>query len=161
MLFSVHRITRFIDEQLPKLMATLLDIEQVLAKNIDALNIADGSLITALFADGAVTPVKTSGGVARMTSGTYAGNGTANRIVDLGFTPRYLMIVRQSTAMIFEALSDGTTGYTYFQRDAAGAVTAAVAQFQGIVANGFKCGSDAAGGFSNIAAETYWYTAWR
>ena len=50
------------DEQLPRLMATLLDIEQLAAKNIDDLNIRDGSLTTALFADGSVTQVKVAAG---------------------------------------------------------------------------------------------------
>ena len=62
MLFSVNRITRFADEQLPRLMATLLDIEQVFGKQIDDLNIRDGSLTTALLADSSVSQAKIAAG---------------------------------------------------------------------------------------------------
>lgn len=58
MLLAINRITRFADEQLPRLMATLLDIEQLASKNIDDVNIRDGSLTTALLADSAVTQAK-------------------------------------------------------------------------------------------------------
>ena len=62
MLFSVSRITRFADEQLPRLMATLLDIEQVFGKQIDDVNIRDGSLTTVLFADSSVSQAKIAAG---------------------------------------------------------------------------------------------------
>lgn len=58
MLFAIRQLTSLKDDQLPRLMATLRDLEDVLAKRIDQLNIADGSLVTALFADGAVTQAK-------------------------------------------------------------------------------------------------------
>ena len=62
MLLAINRLTRFADEQIPRLMASLLDIEQLAAKNIDDLNIRDGSLTTALYAAGSVSQAKIAAG---------------------------------------------------------------------------------------------------
>lgn len=78
MLLSIRRITSFTNDQLAKLMANLLDIEQLMTKQIDDLNIRDGSLITALFADGAVTLPKVA---ANSLDGTVAKNVASGDVV--------------------------------------------------------------------------------
>jgi hypothetical protein len=159
MLFRVNKITSFVADQLPKLRATLDDLEQALDKRLDAFNYADGSVTTAILADGAVTPAKISG-TPQTTSLTVTGDGTANRVISLGFTPRYVMLVRVSNGTIFEALGDGTTALTNWWRLAAGTQQNGAAMWQGIVSGGIKCGSNV-GSDSNVNTEIYYCVAYR
>ena len=159
MLVRVNRITSFSPDQLPKLIASLLDIEQALDKRLDALNIADAAITGGLIATGAVTSDKISG-TPQSTSGQMTGDGTANRVISLGFTPRYVEVWRQADGTVFSAISDGTTALSNFWRVAAGGQSSGAADWQGIVTNGFKCGSSAAS-LSNKNAETYFYYATR
>lgn len=89
MLLSIRRITSFTQEQLPKLMANLLDIEQAMSKQIDDLNIRDGSLTTALFADGGVTQPKIA---ANALDATVAANLADNSVI-AGFKLVYSIAV--------------------------------------------------------------------
>lgn len=75
MLFSITPITSFAQEQFPRLLKTLRDIEDVLAKRIDADNIRDGSLTAGLFADGSVTQAKDA---PNSRDGTIAANVADN-----------------------------------------------------------------------------------
>ena len=155
----MNKLTKFADDQVARLMGNFMDLEQVLSKNVDASNIRNLAITTALINTGAVTPAKTSGGVARIYSEQYTGDGTAGRAIAIGFMPRIVKIVRQTNGDVFEALGDGTTAWTYFQRDNAGTVTAAAAEFQGIVGTTVKLGSDPDGGDSNQDTEVYWLEA--
>lgn len=78
MLFALTPLSSLKDNQLPRLLKNLRDLEDVLAKRIDQLNIADGSLITALFADGSVTQVKAA---ANAFDGTIAKNVASGDVV--------------------------------------------------------------------------------
>lgn len=147
------------DEQLPKLRRNFQDLEDMFAKRIGPDNIADGSLTAALIADGTLTPAKISG-TPQAASGTYTGDDVANRTITLGFTPRFVLVVRQSNGTEFTGLSDGTTAFTAYWRLAAGTQSSGVTDWQGIVTNGFKCGSNAAS-TSNATGVVYWYVAWR
>lgn len=158
MQFAIRRFTEF-PRDIPKLLGTLLDIEQVLSKNIDQYNIRDGAIINALLGVGAVTPAKISGGVARVYSAQYTGTGAADRLLAIGFQARMVKIVRQSNGDVFEAFGSGSTAWTYFKRDSTGAVTAAASDFQGIVGTDVKLGSGGTGGASNANTETYWLQA--
>lgn len=93
MLLAIRRITSFTADQLPKLMATLLDIEQVLSKQLDDVNIRDGSLITALFADGSVTQAKDA---ANTRDATIAAN-VADNAATAGLTLIYSIAVPAGT----------------------------------------------------------------
>jgi len=161
MLFRVNKITSFVQEQIPKLRATLDDIEQIFDKRITDVNIADGAITNPLIASGAVDSTKISGTVGQCLSGTYTGDGTVNRIVTVGFTPRYVLVAKQSTSMMFHGLSDGTTRYTQWMVDNAGNLTAGDSDWQGVITNGFKVGSGAAGGLSNTNTVVFWYVAFR
>lgn len=164
MLFRANPLTSFISDQLPKLRATLNDLEQVLDKRLDAVNIADGSISTVLIADGAVTPAKIADGVGKIASGTYVGTGVANVIVSVGFIPRRVEVWKQSTAMTFHAIGSGSAAYSNFMRDSAGVLTTAAAEFQGIDitgSGGFKLGAAAGGGLSNTLGVTFWWIAER
>lgn len=140
-------------------MATLLDIEQVLDKHIDSVNIADSAITAALIADGTITPAKIVN-TPQVTSGTYTGDDTANRIISVGFTPRYVEVWKQNDGTIFSAIGDGTTALSNFWRVAAGTQSSGASDWQGIVNGGFKVGSGAAS-LSNKNAVTYFYIAYR
>lgn len=145
------------NEDLNTLIMNLLAIEQAFDKRLDEQNYADGSVGTATIEDGAVTPAKTSGGVARISNGRYVGDGAANREIDLGYKPKKVMIIRNDDSKIFESIDD-TLNIVSWWRDSAGAVGAGSTVWQGITNVGFKLGSSAANA-ANASGIAYSYVA--
>lgn len=152
-------------------------LENVINGQLDSTNLADYvsgsvSVVTtakindlavtaAKIALGTITSAQTADGVGQTTSVSYTGDGaTANRVISLGFTPRYVLIVRTDATFIeFISIAVGAA-VTFWYRDAAGAQAASTANFQGIVTNGVKLGT-VAGGTANVAAVVYNVVAWK
>lgn len=94
---------------------------------------------------------------ARVASGTYTGNATANRSISVGFQPVHVIVIGNGRK--FEALPGVTTmtlessaldGKNYALNDAV--------NFGGINATGFALGT-AAGSTANVTGQTYTYVA--
>lgn len=156
-------------EDLPILKSILDQTENAFNGNLDDSNITPKSLTAASLADATITGAKIAAstispsnivGTPQTASGTFVGDGTANRTISLGFTPRFVLLVRQSNGTEFTALGDGTVALTAYWRLAAGTQGSGTTDWQGVVAGGFKTGSNA-GSTSNVSTETYWYVAWR
>lgn len=157
---KISGITRW-NEVMPHMVQILESVENWTKGRVGSDNLTDGSITAAKVATGAITPTKTSGGVSQSTSGQYVGNGVANREISCGFRPRYVWVIRHDTSMVFESVGSDTTAIASGRRTSAGAWTGNVVndvEWQGCVADGFKLGSDAAGGLSNISTQTYsWF----
>lgn len=82
-------MTSLAKEQFPRLLKTLRDLEDVLSKRIDASNIADSGIVTALYADGSVTQAKL---VANSLDGTVAKNVASGDVI-AGFKLVYVVAV--------------------------------------------------------------------
>lgn len=152
-------------------------IENCLNGQIDSTNLADyvagvTSVVTtskindlavtaAKIALATITPAQTADTVGQTYSGSYTGDGvTANRVITLPFTPRYVLVTRtDATFITFESQND-SGAVTFWYRDQTGAQAANAANWQGITTLGFKLGT-AAGGTSNVAAVAYRVTAWK
>lgn len=68
-------MTSFAQEQFPRLLKTLRDLEDVLAKRVNADNIADGAITTTLLANSAVSQAKIA---ANSLDATVAGSAADN-----------------------------------------------------------------------------------
>lgn len=132
-------------------------------------NIEDGSILTADLADlsvtvaklaGSIPYTKTDGSIAGIARGRYTGDGTANREINIGWTPKYVKVIRLDDSKIFESIDDGTAVSSWW-RDSAGALGTGLADWQGISVNGFKGGTGGTGGTSNASGINYGYVAWR
>lgn len=159
MFFYITQLSSFKDEQIPRLLKNLRDLEDLLNGRVTADNITANAITTPLILDAAVTPAKISG-TPQTASDSYTGDGTANRIVSLGFTPRYVVVAKTDDGTIFEALGDGSAALTSWWRLAAGTQGSVTTDWLGIVTNGFKSGSNAAS-LSNKNAVVYRYFAVR
>lgn len=147
-------------EMLQTLTANLRAIEDIFAKHITDVNIEDGSLVTALLDDGAVTTDKIADGVSRIASGSYTGDDVAGRIIVLGFRPRYVKVLRHDDSKEFYSADTGTAQLYANWKDSAGTTGSGAANWQGTSATGFTSGSGAAS-TSNATGVTYSYVAWR
>ena len=147
-------------EMLQTLTANLRAIEDLLAKHITAINIEDGALGTALYADASVTTDKIADGVSRIASGSYTGDDAAGRIIVLGFRPRYVKVLRHDDSKEFYSADTGLAQLYANWRDSAGTVGTGAVNWQGTSATGFTVGSGAAS-TSNATGVTYSYVAWR
>lgn len=158
-------------EARPVLVWIFDQIENALNGQIDSTNIAASGVGTTQIADGSVTAVKIlagsltstqmADGVGQMTSLDYVGDGTtANRLVALGFTPRWAKIIRTDATFIeFEVAVVGAS-FSYWYRDAAGLQASNNANWQGISGTSLKLGTSAVG-TSNAVGVTYRVVAWK
>ena len=128
---------------------------------VTTAKISDLAVTAAKIALLTITPAQTADGVGQTTSVSYTGDGTtANRVITLGFTPRWVKIVRTDATFIeFESVAVGGS-VAFWYRVAAGTQGADTANFQGITTNGVKLGTSAVG-TSNVAAVVYHVVAWK
>lgn len=105
----------------------------------------------------------------KTVTGQYTGDGTNSRVIDLGFTPRYIEIWNGTRS--WQAIGDGTQNLHHISKSdvysSSGDGTVyrwkqSDVLFQGIVTNGFKTGSDGTDTDGcNVNGYTYIYKAWR
>jgi hypothetical protein len=106
---------------------------------------------------------------AKVATGTYTGDGTANRVISIGFTP-ILVMVKTTKA------TSGVYGYEFFHRKGSlplietiatsdGATSTNVTSqyvtgnWQGIVTNGFKTGSSTSNSWTNVNGDPFEWIA--
>ena len=150
--------------------AELMEMFQVLANllsgNLTDMHMRDGGVDGVVLKDGTVRRSALNADVylVRMAQGQYTGDGVANRVIQVAdavgvFTPTEVIVLAATDSNVFESRDDATTVYSYW-RTAAGAFTSGAADWQGIVANGFKTGSNAAN-LSNKSGQVYSWRAFR
>lgn len=150
---------------IPVLDWIIAQLENTLNGQLDSTNLADSAVSTAKLQDLSVTAAKialatitsaqTADGVGQTASVQYTGDGTtANRVVALSFTPRYVKVIRtDATFLEFESIAVAAVSTNWY-RDSTGAQAASTANWQGIVVGGVKLGTSAVG-TSNAAGVTY------
>lgn len=150
--------SRFTDA-LPNIIRLLEYVENWASGGVGSDNIADGAVTNTKLGPLAVTTDKTAEGVAKVATGEYVGDGTANREINLGFRAKVVKVLRFSNGQQFESQGDVATAHWAGYRASNGQWTGAdTPNWQGVSANGFMCGSSA-GSTSNINGETYAYQA--
>ncbi len=133
--------------------------DNIIDGSIQTGDLADLAVTLAKIANSAVSYAKTNGEIAGIARGRYTGDGTANREINLGWRPKYVMILKLDDSKIFESIDDGVAVSTWW-RDSAGALNSGTTNWQGVSANGFTGGSNSAS-TSNTNAINYSYIAWR
>ena len=105
------------DRDLASLTNALQLLENVLDGRLDGLNIADGVITTSKLADASVTFAKGSG-LAQVVFGRYVGDGTQNRIINPGFDPKYVKVIKQTDSSLYEShyVEDGQYGHREWWR---------------------------------------------
>lgn len=164
-------------EEIIPILAMLFDIIESNLNKIDGTQLADyvsgttSVVTTAKINDAAVTgakvaaatltPTNMADGVGQVTSVDYTGDGTtANRVISLGFTPRFVLVVRTDATFIeFVSIAVGGS-VSFYYRDNTGAQGASATNWQGITSGGIKLGTSATG-TSNVAAVTYRVVAYK
>lgn len=159
-LFPREEISSLVDRSgknhAPAIMALFRQLAQVLSGQITAQHIKDQSLTRALMAADVY--------LARVAWGRYTGDGTASRIITVSdangsFSPTELRVLAVTDLNEFYARDDGT-GLLAWHRLATGAAASDAAQWDGIVANGFRTGSSAES-LSNKSGQVYAWWALR
>lgn len=174
MRISFPPVSSFKDENIPVLKSIFDLIENWNAGRVSddnlqdnaviASKIADGVVGTSKLATGAVTQVKAADGVAIDASGTYTGDGSANRNITTGFRPRFVIVLRYDDSREFTSLGTAAGLLAAYSRSSSGALKAGGAgnaDWQGVTTDGFLLGSSATGGDSNASGVTYSYYAVR
>jgi len=136
-------------------------LQDLLNGHITSDNLDADAIEAANIADGAVTQAKAADGVAKIFSGTFTGNGAADREIDVGYRLRYVKLLKHDDAKVFESIGTSLVDLATWIRDSAGTVTQDTAEWAGVSANGFTSGSNADGGDSNLTGVTYSYIAFR
>lgn len=93
-----------------------------------------------------------------METGTYIGDGTVSRVINIGFTPKAILIFPKDSAATFEAAASAITGQHSCNYSGVG-WQVNIAYFQGIVANGFKTGTNGFGYGTNNSGITFFWMA--
>lgn len=137
-----------------------LDSSNIAAGGVGSAQIASSSITADKVFPGTLTPTQMADGVGQTVSGTYSGDGTADRVISLTFTPRWVLVIRTDATFI-EFLSIAHAGVsTNWYRDNTGAMGSLATNWQGIVANGFKLGNNVSA-TSNVTGVTYRYVAFK
>jgi len=124
----------------------------VIKQNFDEIeNLLDGRLEEDNFAEDVLPSI---------VGNQYTGDGSANREIDLGFMPRFVLILNHTDGYTFESIGTGDVAMAAWWRTNAGALSSGAGDWQGITANGFKCGSNSAN-LSNKNGVLYSYFAMR
>jgi hypothetical protein len=103
-------------------------------------------------------------GGAKSVSGSYTGDGAANRVISVGFTPKYVLVFSANYSRIAEDFT-GSGGLGNFRdwKTATGSTTVTTYHYadhwQGITTNGFKLGTSTNGGNFNTSAYAYQWIA--
>lgn len=123
--------------------------------------IAALAVTTAKIAAGAVTKAKLGSDVIipQVARGRYTGDGTANRVITLPFTPTWVFVLSLTDSIEFSSLDDGTAVARWY-RSSAGALSSAATEWQGVTTGGFQTGSNAES-LSNKTNLVYTYWALR
>lgn len=155
----INSIENFANGQVDS--TNLADYVSGVTSVVTTAKINDLAVTAAKIALATITSAQTADGVGQTTSVSYTGDGaTVDRVISLGFTPRFVLIVRTGATFIeFTSIAVGAA-VTFYYRDATGTQGASTANFQGIVANGVKLGTNAAG-TGNVAAVVYNVVAWK
>ncbi|RJQ52145.1 MAG: hypothetical protein C4521_10930 [Actinobacteria bacterium] len=140
----------------PAIAENFMQILRLLSGHLTYLHIADKSIVRDLLGSDVF--------LCRYVTGRCTGDGTANRVVtisdDIGpFTPTELRLLAKNDVNEFYSRDDGTEILSWY-RLASGAAGGNTLQWQGIVPNGFKCGSDVES-LSNKTGQVYSYLAMR
>jgi hypothetical protein len=152
--------------QIENAMNGQLDSSNIAASGIGTAQIADSSIVPSKIFPGSLTATQMADGVGQAMSGSYTGDGTANRVISvadaqgIAFTPRHVLAIRADATFIeFQSIqAAGVT--TNWYRDSAGAMASLATNWQGVVANGFKLGSSVAA-TSNVTGVTYRFVAFK
>lgn len=129
--------------------------------NMDVIkNAMNGHLGTENFPTGGLSTTVLDRAVPYTASGQYTGDGTANREINVGFMPRFVLVLSHTNSYTYWSLGDGTQALAAWWLDGNGIPASGLTDWQGVSANGFKCGSNTASG-SNISGYVYSYFAIR
>ncbi len=150
----------------PALMENFLQILMLLSGQLTDQHMADNGADAKVLKDATIRLAKLASDVllVRMAQGQYTGDGAADRVIATSdangnFTPTEVIVLATTDSNVFESRDDGITAFSYW-RVATGAFSSGVADWQGIVATGFKTGSNAAS-LSNKAGQVYSWRALR
>lgn len=91
-----------------------------------------------------------------MRTGTYTGDETASRVIDIGFTPKAIWIFPET--LILNASAAAIAAH-YASNLAGAGWEKNATHFQGIVENGFKTGTDDLGNGTNKLDTIYFWIA--
>lgn len=126
-------------------------------------NILNGHLDDKNVYPGGLSAVSMADGIGIVTSGQYTGDGTANRVISLSFTPRRVLVLSHTDSIEFTGLGSGIASFAAYHRTSTGALVGdgtGNADWQGIVIGGFKLGASGTG-LSNKNTQTYSYVAFK
>ena len=148
--------------------STIMDLWSQLANllsgHLSDMHMQDNGVDAVVLKNGTVTKAKLATDVllVRMAQGQYTGDGTANRSITTSdangtFTPTEVEILSVTDNIEFTSRDDGTAIYSWW-RTSAGAMATGTVDWQGIVTNGFKTGSNVAS-LSNKSGQVYSWVA--
>lgn len=136
------------------------ELENLLNGRLDSANLAEKGVQGKNIGDSTVERRSLLDGIAWIASGQYTGDGTANREINVGFMPRYVLVLNHTDSITFEGLGSGAAAYAAWWRTSTGAVGSGATDWQGVSTNGFRTGTNAAS-LSNKSGVTYSWVAVR
>jgi hypothetical protein len=146
--YSPFKFSKLKEDNGPQVNQNFEEIENVLNGNLEGSNLRASS----------ITEREIGSKILKMSTGTYTGDGTANRVISLQFQPQYVEVLATSDYNIFESIGAGSNCLARWYRTSTGAFAGALTDWQGIVEDGFKCGS-ATANLSNKSTQNYAYIA--
>lgn len=150
----------------PIIMELWGQLASILSGHLSDMHMKDNGVDAIVLKNGTVTKAKLAADVLliRMAQGQYTGDGTANRVITVSdangiFTPTEVEVLSATDGVEFTSRDDGTAIYSWW-RTSLGDMATGTLDWQGIVANGFETGSNAAS-LSNKSGLIYSWIARR
>jgi hypothetical protein len=144
------------DDAMLRIMGNYSELENVLNGRLDDENFKNGSLSGSVLKPASIGETQLGAKIIRVATGTYTGDGTANRVVPLSFQPQYVELLATTDYNVFTAMATGATNVAKWYRSSSGAFQGSDTAWQGIVEKGIKTGSSA-GSLSNVNGQVYAY----
>lgn len=148
------------NKSLAILVNNLQSIENVINGHLEGSNLQDKTITDIKIADGTLTRRVMSDDIPRTVGGQYTGDDTASREINIGFMPRFVIVVSHTDSIIFMSIGDGASAMASWWWQSTGAISTGSTDWQGISANGFTTGTNTAS-LSNKKGYLYSYFAIR
>lgn len=148
----------------PEIMELVELLYSLLSGHLTDQHMQDGGVDARVLKLASVTRNLLAADVDRMAVGRYTGDGVAGRTINVAdsqgqFTPTEVDVLAITDNNEFKSRDDGTAVVSWW-RTAAGAVASGLTDWQGIVANGFKTGSNVES-LTNKTGQAYTWVAWK